>query len=201
MEEEEVPFPPACLIGTLTRAVTDPGVWPHLVRGDRELFGAVHHVSGPVLGPAQSLAALVQGLAGLLHGAGHAVRSRVQYAVTCRRRREGKVPVISTNLEFDPFGGGEGLTVAAKHVEPRTASLERAAGPQLSQIKAGSGDLMSTSRKAFQRCFPSNLPFSCPLLLLPPLLKWPTTKRGGGPAASAGPPHRASVDGRQSSSS
>lgn len=106
MEEEEVPFPPACLIGTLTRAVTDPGVWPHLVRGDRELFGAVHHVSGPVLGPAQSLAALVQGLAGLLHGAGHAVRSRVQYAVTCRRRREGKVPVISTNLEFDPFGGG-----------------------------------------------------------------------------------------------
>lgn len=196
--EEEVPFPPACLVGTLTRAVTDPEVWPHLVRGDRELFGAVHHVSGPVLGPAQSLTALVQGLAGLLHGAGHAVRSRVQYAVTCRRRREGKAPVNSTNLESDPFGGG-GVNGGGK--TRGTASLERAAGPQLSQIKAGSGDLRSTSRKAFQRCFPSNLPFSCPLLLLPPLLKWLTAKRGGAPAAPAGPPHRASVDGRQSWSS
>lgn len=75
--------------------------------------------------------------------------------------------------------------VAAKHAEPRTASLERAAGPQLSQIKAGSGDLRSTSRKAFQRCFPSNLPFSCPLLLLPPLLKWLTAKRGGRAAPSS----------------
>lgn len=76
--------------------------------GDCELFGAVHHVSGPVLGPAQPLAALVEGLAGLLHGAGHAVGSRVQYAVTCKRRREGKAPVSSTNLESDPFGGVNG---------------------------------------------------------------------------------------------
>lgn len=91
--EEEVPFPRVCLSGTVTRAVTYPEVSPHLVCGDCELFGAVHHVSGAVLGPTQSLAALVQGLAGLLHGAGHAVRSRVQYAVTCRRRREGKIPV------------------------------------------------------------------------------------------------------------
>lgn len=56
------------------------------MRGDCELFGAVHHVCGSVLGPTQPLAALVQGLAGLLHGAGHAVGSRVEDAVTCRRR-------------------------------------------------------------------------------------------------------------------
>lgn len=56
------------------------------MRGDCELFGAVHHVCGSVLGPAQPLAALVQSLAGLLHGAGHAVGSRVEDAVTCRRR-------------------------------------------------------------------------------------------------------------------
>lgn len=126
---EEVPFTCVCLIGTGTY----PEVSAHLVCGDCELFGAVHHVSGSVLGPTQSLAALVQGLAGLLHGAGHAVRSRVQYAVTCRRRPEGEVPVNRWHKPgIQPF---RELMVAAKQVEPQTASLEREAGPQLIQIK------------------------------------------------------------------
>lgn len=59
------------------RLITYPDVRPHLVCGDCKLFGAVHHVAGSFLGPAQPLAALVQGLAGLLHGAGHAVGSGV----------------------------------------------------------------------------------------------------------------------------
>lgn len=63
---------------------------PHLVCSDGKLFGAVHHVGGPLLSPAQSLASLVQSLAGLLHGAGHAVRGRVKDTVACGppRRRE-----------------------------------------------------------------------------------------------------------------
>lgn len=74
----------------LDGCLTYPDVWPHLVCGDCELFGAVHHVRGSVFGPTQALAALVQSLAGLLYGAGHAVGSWVQYAVTCRRKVNGQ---------------------------------------------------------------------------------------------------------------
>lgn len=54
----------------------------HLVCRDGELLGAVHHLRRPVFSATQSLAALVQSLAGLLHGARHAVGGRVQDTVT-----------------------------------------------------------------------------------------------------------------------
>lgn len=61
-----------------------PATLTHLVRRDGELLGAVHHLRRPVFGATQSLAALVQSLAGLLHGARHAVGGRVQDAVAWR---------------------------------------------------------------------------------------------------------------------
>lgn len=192
--EEEVPFAGVCLIGTVTRAVTHPEVSPHLVCGDCELFGAVHHVSGSVLGPTQPLAALVQGLAGLLHGAGHAVRSRVQYAVPCRRRGKGSCESLAQtwNPSLSGVNGG-GKTGGT------TDGLIREGSWTAADPNQGSGvckqDLRSASRKAFQRCFPSNFPLSCPLIAFrsPEVSKW------GRAPASAGPPHH--VDRRQSSSS
>lgn len=176
--------------------------WAHLVCGDCKLFGAVHHVRGSVLRPTQSLAALVQSLAGLLHGAAHAVGSRVQYAVACRRGG-------GCGLAFQSFPR---LTVMSKTIKCEAASIRVQRGKRAhswvesprDQLKLTfsifNRDWLSVSRKASQRCFPSNFYFSRPFLLLSPLLERLLIKRGWAPASGGSPRHPA-VDRRRSTSS
>ena len=66
----------------ISRPDFPPSPGSYFVSRDGELLGAVHHIGGLVFGAAQTLAALIQGLAGLLNRTGHAVSRCVQYAVT-----------------------------------------------------------------------------------------------------------------------
>lgn len=99
-------------------------------------------------------------------------------------------------------GWGLGLMEAAKNMESHThQSPAWEAGPQLIQIKAGSGevfkrDLTSISRKAVQRHDTSALLSFNPLCFLPSLIAFPSPEashnKAGTHACLGGPPQSSS---------